>query len=205
MATRGSYIHNSMVKFSGASRKCYFYAVFSKFWWFQTKWSTGLLELTKLYKQNPLRGIFIFTIYQNYILALNKTKKKKKSISKFEGVQNEYSKAVSAPNIKSNLCLNNQNNALWQIMHQTTFIRWHQRVVNFFRWFFFSIFMGEKRSRLGTQWCTKGMLSQKYDVNFSQKLDNKGYFQAWNIPSKCRKKLLQIHVLLNYGYNMLSL
>ena len=29
--------HNSMVRFSRASRKCNFYAIFSKYWWFQTK------------------------------------------------------------------------------------------------------------------------------------------------------------------------
>ena len=50
-----------------------FYAVFSKFWWFdfETKRFTGLLELIKLYKQNPLEEIFIFTIYQNCTLALS--------------------------------------------------------------------------------------------------------------------------------------
>ena len=31
---------------------------------------TRLLELIQLYKQNPLEKIFIFTIYQNYTLAL---------------------------------------------------------------------------------------------------------------------------------------
>ena len=66
MATKGSYVHNSMVRFSGASRKCYFYAIFSKYWWFQTKWFIGLLELVQLYKQNSLEKIFTFTIYQNY-------------------------------------------------------------------------------------------------------------------------------------------
>ena len=30
------------------------------------------LELRKLYKQNPLETFFIFTIYQNYTLALRK-------------------------------------------------------------------------------------------------------------------------------------
>ena len=48
-----------------------FYAIFSKYWWFQTKWLTGLLELVQLYKQNPLEKFFIFTTYQNYTLALN--------------------------------------------------------------------------------------------------------------------------------------
>ena len=70
MATKGSYVHNSMVTISGASRKFLFYAVSSKFSWFQTKRFTGLLELIKLYKQNSLEEILIFTIYQNYTLAL---------------------------------------------------------------------------------------------------------------------------------------
>ena len=68
MATRGSYVHNSMVDFSGTSQK--FLTIFSKSSWFQTKWFTGLLELIQLCKQNPLEKIFIFTIYQNYTLAL---------------------------------------------------------------------------------------------------------------------------------------
>ena len=72
MATRGSYVHNSMVDFSGASRKCWFYAIFSKYWWFQTKLFTRLLELihVQLYKQNPVEKFLIFTIYQNYTMAL---------------------------------------------------------------------------------------------------------------------------------------
>ena len=32
--------------------------------------SQGFLELVQLYKQNPLVKFFIFTIYQNYTLAL---------------------------------------------------------------------------------------------------------------------------------------
>ena len=70
MATRGSYVHNSMVEFSGASQKFYFYAIFSENLWFQTKRFTGLLELVQLYKQNPLEKYSIFTIYQNYTLVL---------------------------------------------------------------------------------------------------------------------------------------
>ena len=31
------------------------------------------LELIQLYKQNPLEKFFIFTIYQNYTLALNES------------------------------------------------------------------------------------------------------------------------------------
>ena len=38
--------------------------------WFQTKRFTGLLEPIQLYKQNPLQTFFIFTIHQNYTLAL---------------------------------------------------------------------------------------------------------------------------------------
>ena len=72
MATRRSYmyVHNSMVEFWGAFRECECCAVFSENWWFQTKRFTGLLELIQLYKQKPLEKIFIFTIYQNYTLAL---------------------------------------------------------------------------------------------------------------------------------------
>ena len=70
MATRGSYVHNSMVEFWGASRKFLFHAIFSENLWFQTKRFTGLLELVQLYKQYPLEKLFIFTIYQNYTLAL---------------------------------------------------------------------------------------------------------------------------------------
>ena len=71
MATRGSYmyVHNSMVKVLGYPKKVRT-AVFSNFWWFQTKLFTGLLQLIKLYKQNPLEEIFISTIYPNYTLAL---------------------------------------------------------------------------------------------------------------------------------------
>ena len=46
---------NSMVEFSAASRKCYFYA---ENWWFQTKRFTGLLELIQLYKINSLQILF---------------------------------------------------------------------------------------------------------------------------------------------------
>ena len=70
MATRGSYVHNSMEEFSWASQKFQFYAIFSESWWFQTKRFTGLLELLQLYKQDPLEKFFILTIFQNYTLAL---------------------------------------------------------------------------------------------------------------------------------------
>ena len=44
MATRGSYVYNSLMKFSGASRKCKSYVIFSKYSWFQTKQVTGNLS-----------------------------------------------------------------------------------------------------------------------------------------------------------------
>ena len=55
--TGGSYVHKPMIKFSGASPKCYLFAIFSKYWWFQTKRSIRLLEFIKLYK-NPLENVF---------------------------------------------------------------------------------------------------------------------------------------------------
>ena len=66
MATRGSYGRI----FGGIPKMLFLDAFFSENWWFQTKRFTGLLELIKLYKQNPLDKFFIFTIYQNYTLAL---------------------------------------------------------------------------------------------------------------------------------------
>ena len=71
MASRGSYVHNSMVEFSGASRNFVSFMQFSqKIDGFRQKFSQGLLELVQLYKQNPLEKFFISTIYQNYTLAL---------------------------------------------------------------------------------------------------------------------------------------
>ena len=65
MITKGSYVHNTMVKFLGASQKCIFnfFANFSKCWWFQTKQLTKFFWIHKtLVKQNPLH-FFFFTIY----------------------------------------------------------------------------------------------------------------------------------------------
>ena len=70
MATRGSYVHNSMVVFFGHPENVCFMQFFSENWWFQTRRFTGLLELVQLYKQYPLEKFLIFTIYQNYTLAL---------------------------------------------------------------------------------------------------------------------------------------
>ena len=63
MATRGSYVHNCMVEFSGVSFMQFSQNIDA---WFQTKRFTGLLELIQLYKQNLLENFFIFAIYQNY-------------------------------------------------------------------------------------------------------------------------------------------
>ena len=58
-ATRRSYVHKPIVKFSGASPKCLLFANFSKYLWFKTKQFTGLLEFVKLYKQNSLKKLFL--------------------------------------------------------------------------------------------------------------------------------------------------
>ena len=57
--------------FRGHPEKCLVLCNFlRKLYGFRQKRFTGLLELTKLYKQNPLEKFFIFTIYQIYTLAL---------------------------------------------------------------------------------------------------------------------------------------
>ena len=65
MVTRGSYVHNSMVEFRGHPENVKFYAIFSEYWWFQTKRFTGLLELVQLYKQN-----LFFFIHFHHLLKL---------------------------------------------------------------------------------------------------------------------------------------
>ena len=57
MATRGSYVHNSMVEMLGLCT-------------FLRKLMVSL-ELIQLYKQNPLEKFLIFTFYQHYTLALS--------------------------------------------------------------------------------------------------------------------------------------
>ena len=56
MATRGSYVHISMGEFSGAN--------------FEQKDSQGFENSYNSYEQYPLEKFLIFTIYQNYTLAL---------------------------------------------------------------------------------------------------------------------------------------
>ena len=52
MATRGSYVHKSMVEFSGASRKFSLCNFLRKLMVSDNNKITGVLELKELYKQN---------------------------------------------------------------------------------------------------------------------------------------------------------
>ena len=69
MATRGSYVHNCMVEFSGHPKNVFVF--FLRKLMFQTKRFTGLLELVQLYKQNPLEKIFIFNILPKLYIGFN--------------------------------------------------------------------------------------------------------------------------------------
>ena len=67
MATRGSYVHISMGELSG----CLSFMQFStKIDGFEQKDSQGFENSYNSYEQYPLEKFFIFTIYQNYTLAL---------------------------------------------------------------------------------------------------------------------------------------
>ena len=73
-ATRGSYVHKPIVNFffwgGGGILKCYFYAIFSKYWWFQTKQFTRLLEFIKLYETKPIRELFLFSLFTKTLIWL---------------------------------------------------------------------------------------------------------------------------------------
>ena len=60
MATRGSYVHNSMVEFPGHPEYVCFMQFSPKIYGFRPKKITGLLELVQLYKQKSLEKFFIF-------------------------------------------------------------------------------------------------------------------------------------------------
>ena len=60
-------MYKPIVKFSGAPRKCSLFAIFSKYCWFQTKFFTSLLEFMKLYEQNPLEIVFLFSLFTKTI------------------------------------------------------------------------------------------------------------------------------------------
>ena len=71
MATRGSYVHISMGEFSGASDNISFMQFSTKIDGFEQKDSQGFENSYNSYEQYPLEKFFIFTIYQNYTLALS--------------------------------------------------------------------------------------------------------------------------------------
>ena len=71
MATRGSYVHISMGEFSGASRWFFCFMQFStKIDGFEQSDSQGFENSYNSYEQYLLEKFLIFTIYQNYTLAL---------------------------------------------------------------------------------------------------------------------------------------
>ena len=70
MATRGSYVHNSMVEFSGHPKNVSFMQFSQNIDGFRQSDSQGFLELIQLYKENPLEKFFI---YQNNTLVLIQT------------------------------------------------------------------------------------------------------------------------------------
>ena len=67
MATRGNYVHISMGEFSGHPDNVSFMQFSTKIDGFEQKDSQGF---DNSYEQYPLEKFFIFTIYQNYTLAL---------------------------------------------------------------------------------------------------------------------------------------
>ena len=71
MATRGSYVHISMGELSGGIPIIFSFMQFStKIDGFEQKDSQGFENSYNSYEQYPLEKFFIFTIYQNYTLAL---------------------------------------------------------------------------------------------------------------------------------------
>ena len=70
MATRGSYVHISMGEFSGASDNISFMQFSTKIDGFEQNYSQDFENSYNSYEQYPLDNFFIFTIYQNYTLAL---------------------------------------------------------------------------------------------------------------------------------------
>ena len=97
MATRGSYVHNSMVDFSGASpqKKS---SIFQNIDGFRQNNSQGFLEPVQLCKQNPLEKCFIFTIYQNYTLALSSNNLPANTSSRCQEVMDVARPAMRAEN-----------------------------------------------------------------------------------------------------------
>ena len=71
MANRGSYVHISMGEFSGHPDNISFMQFSTKIDGFEQKDSQGFENSYNSYEQYPLEKFLIFTIYQNYTLALN--------------------------------------------------------------------------------------------------------------------------------------
>ena len=71
MATRGSYVHYLYGRILGSIPIMFVFMQFStKIDGFEQKDSQGFENSYNSYEQYPLEKIFIFTIYQNYTLAL---------------------------------------------------------------------------------------------------------------------------------------
>ena len=71
MATRGSYVHISMgIILGGHPDNISFMQFSTKIDGFEQKDSQGFENSYNSYEQYPLENFFIFTIYQNYTLAL---------------------------------------------------------------------------------------------------------------------------------------
>ena len=70
MATRGSYVHISMGELSGHPDNISFMQFSTKIDGFEQNDSQGFENSYNSYEQYPLEIFFIFTIYQNYTLAL---------------------------------------------------------------------------------------------------------------------------------------
>ena len=64
------YVHISMGEFSGASDNDSFMQFSMKIDGFEQKYSQGFENSYNSHEQYPLEKLFIFTIYQNYNLAL---------------------------------------------------------------------------------------------------------------------------------------
>ena len=70
MATRGSCVQISMGELSGASDNISFMQFSTKIDGFEQEDSQGFENSYNSYEQYPLEKFLIFTIYQNYTLAL---------------------------------------------------------------------------------------------------------------------------------------
>ena len=87
MATRGSYVHISMVweNSRGHPDNVSFMQFSMKIDGFEQKDSQGFENSYNSYEQYPLEKFFIFTIYQNYTLALMTISERDFKIIAFKG------------------------------------------------------------------------------------------------------------------------